>query len=112
MAERDTCLYLDIARAMARRAVAATEHIDDERRLPPELAADMADEGLFRLLVPRSLGGEELDFLDYLGIVDVFARADGSTSWCVNQNNVFATDAVRMPVETAREIWADPRFGP
>ena len=108
MAERDTCLYLDIAREMARRAAEAADRIDDERRLPPDLAADMADKGLFRLLVPRSLGGHELDFLDYLAIVDVFARADGSTAWCVNQNNVFATDAVRMPVETAREIWADP----
>ena len=109
MAERDICLYLDIAREMARRAAEAADRMDEERRLPPELAAGMADEGLFRLLVPRSLGGEELDFLDYLGIVDVFARADGSTAWCVNQNNVFATDAVRMPVETAREIWTDPR---
>ena len=109
MAERDTCLYLDIAREMARRAAEAADRMDEERRLPPELAADMANEGLFRLLAPRSLGGEQLDFLDYLRIVDVFARADGSTAWCVNQNNVFATDAVRMPVETAREIWADPR---
>ena len=100
---------LDVSREMAGRAAEAADRIDDERRLPTELAADMADEGLFRLLVPRSMGGEELDFLDYLGIVDVFARADGSTAWCVNQNNVFATDAVRMPVETAREIWADPR---
>ena len=100
---------LDVSRGMARRAAEAADRMDEEHRLPPELAADMADEGLFRLLVPRSLGGEGLDFLDYLGIVDVFARADGSTAWCVNQNNVFATDAVRMPVETAREIWADPR---
>ena len=109
MAERDTCLYLNVSLGMARRAAAAADRIDDERRLPPELAADMADKGLFRLLVPRSLGGAELDYADYLRIVDVFARADGSTAWCVNQNNVFATDAVRMPVETAREIWADPR---
>ena len=99
---------LDIAREMAGRAAEAADRIDEERRLPPELAADMADRGLFRLLVPRSLGGHELDFLDYLGIVDVFARADGSTAWCVNQNNVFATDSVRMRVETAREVWSDP----
>ena len=108
MAEREFCRLLDVSHEMASRAAAAADRIDEERRLPPELAADMAGEGLFRLLVPRSLGGHELDFLDYLAIVDVFARADGSTAWCVNQNNVFATDAVRMPVETAREIWADP----
>ena len=109
MAEREFQHLLDVSREMASRAAEAADRIDDERRLPPELAANMADEGLFRLLVPRSLGGHELDFLDYLAIVHVFARADGSTAWCVNQNNVFATDAVRMPVETAREIWADPR---
>ena len=107
--EQEASRYIAISREMARRAAEAADRIDEERRLPPELAADMADAGLFRLLVPRSLGGAELDFMAYLGIVEVFARADGSTAWCVNQNNVFATDAVRMPTETAMEIWADPR---
>ena len=106
---QEAARYLDAARQMARRAAEAADHIDVERRLPPELAADMADAGLFRLLVPRSLGGAEMDFMTYLGIVEVFARADGSTAWCVNQNNVFATDAARMPVEAAKEIWSDPR---
>ena len=94
---------------MAKRAAGSADQIDAERRLPPELAADMADEGLFRLLVPRSLGGAEMDFVEYLRVVETFARADGSVAWCVNQNNVFATDAVRMAAETAREVWDDPR---
>ncbi len=107
--QREAASRLDAARIMARRAAESADHIDKERRLPPELAADMADAGLFRLLVPRSLGGAEMDFMAYLGIVDLFARADGSAAWCVNQNNVFATDAARMPVEAAAEIWSDPR---
>ena len=92
-----------VSRELAKRAAESADLIDEERRLPPELAAEMADEGLFRLLVPRSLGGVELGFTDYLRVVDIFARADGSVAWCVNQNNVFATDSVRMPVETAME---------
>ena len=107
--QQEAARYLDVARKMAGRAAEAADRIDAERRLPPDLAADMADAGLFRLLVPRSLGGAEMDFMAYLGVVEVFARADGSTAWCVNQNNVFATDAVRMPPETAKEIWSDPR---
>ena len=107
--QQEAACYLDVARKMAGRAAEAADRIDAERRLPPDLAADMADAGLFRLLVPRSLGGAEMDFMAYLGVVGVFARADGSTAWCVNQNNVFATDAVRMPPETAKEIWSDPR---
>ena len=46
---------------------------------------------------PDRSGALELDFIEYLRIVDIFARADGSVAWCVNQNNVFATDSVRMP---------------
>ena len=109
ISEREVDHYIAVSREMARRAAESADVIDAERRLPQDLAADMADEGLFRLLVPRSLGGAELDFIEYLRIVEIFARADGSVAWCVNQNNVFATDSVRMRVETAQEIWADPR---
>jgi hypothetical protein len=60
-------------------------------------------------LVPASLGGAELNHPDFVKIVEIFAAADSSTAWCVNQNNVFATDAARMPAETARKIWSEPR---
>ena len=100
---------ISVSRVLAERAAEFADRIDADRRLPPELAADMADEGLFKLLVPRSLGGAQMDFVEYLRVVETFARADASVAWCVNQNNVFATDAVRMPVETAREVWDDPR---
>ncbi len=100
--------YLGVSQQMASRAGEAADEIDRERRLPVQLAADMAREGLFRLLVPRSIGGAELDFPSYLRIVEIFARADASTAWCVNQNNVFATNAVRMAEETALGIWTDP----
>ena len=99
---------LDSANELARRAAASSDEIDRERRLVPELAADMARAGMFRMLVPASLGGSELDFPDYLKIVDVFARANGSAAWCLNQNNVFATNSSRIPERTARRIWNDP----
>ena len=87
----------------------ASDRIDQDRELPPELANAIADKGLFHLLVPRSLGGAEIDYMEFLAIVQTFAEADGSTGWCVNQNNVFATVSASMPEQTAREIWSDPR---
>ncbi len=101
--------YLDIAREFAARVALHAERIDDARELPDELARDMADKGFFRLLVPRSLGGAELDLPDYLRLVEVFAEVDASTAWTFNQNNVWATNSVRLPLQTAREIWADQR---
>jgi alkylation response protein AidB-like acyl-CoA dehydrogenase len=73
------------------------------------LAGEIADQGFFRLLMPRSLGGAELEHPDFLRILEVFAAADGSVAWCLNQNNVFATNSVRMPEQTAREIWGEKR---
>ena len=101
--------YLEASRALATRVADATDRIDLEREIPSELAGDLADKGFFRLLVPRSLGGAELGFLDFLRIVQVFGEVDGSVAWCINQNNVFATNSVRMPDQTAREIWSDRR---
>ena len=101
--------YIEAARALATRVAAATDRIDREREIPSGLAGELADKGFFRLLVPRSLGGAELDFLDYLRIVQIFGEVDGSVAWCINQNNVFATNSVRMPQQTAREIWSDRR---
>ena len=46
---------------------------------------------------------------DFLKVVRVFAEADASVAWCINQNNVFSTNAVRVPEETATEIWTVQR---
>ena len=101
--------YLAAARELAPRVAAAADRADRERELPPEIAHEIADRGFFRLLVPRSLGGAEIDYIDYLGIIRTFAEADGSTAWCINQNNVFSTLSAKMPEPTAQEIWGNQR---
>jgi alkylation response protein AidB-like acyl-CoA dehydrogenase len=97
------------ARELAAKVAACSDEIDQRRQLPDELACELADRGFFRLLVPKSLGGAELDHPAFLETVRIFAEADASTAWCINQNNVFATDAARMQKDTARRIWNDPR---
>ena len=109
VAPHDISDYLEAARALATRVATAADRIDHEREIPSELTKEIADKGLFRMLLPRSLGGGELDFLDYLRVIEVFAEVDASTAWCINQNNVFATNSARMPEQTAREIWSDQR---
>ncbi|MCH7787293.1 MAG: acyl-CoA dehydrogenase family protein, partial [Chloroflexi bacterium] len=101
--------YLEVAHALAASVAEAADRIDRDREIPSELIREIADKGLFRMLLPRSLGGGEIDFLDYLRIIEIFAKVDASTAWCMNQNNVFATNSVRMPEQTAREIWSDQR---
>jgi alkylation response protein AidB-like acyl-CoA dehydrogenase len=101
--------YLDAAGPFVARVDEAADWIDAERQMPPDLAGDMADAGFFRLLLPRDLGGAQLAHPDFLQILEQFAAADASVAWCLNQNNVFATSAARMPVDTAHLIWGEPR---
>lgn len=101
--------YIAAARELAARTADCADLIEQERQLPDALAYDMADRGFFRLLVPKSLGGAELDLPTFVEIVRTFAEVDASTAWCVNQNNIFATDSARMAGASARKIWDDRR---
>mgnify|MGYP003324790886 FL=1 len=109
LAQHDIEYFLDTARDLAVQVAADADRIDCQRQIPPELAGEMADKGLFRLLLPRSLGGAEVSHLDFLRILKIFSEADGSTAWSLNQNNVFATASAIIPEQTAREIWGDGR---
>ena len=97
------------AEALAPQIAAAADAIDEARELPVALADELKAQGLFRLLAPRSVGGEEVDWLDYLEAVHTVAVADGSVGWCFNQGAVFATTCCRAPQALAQEVWGDPR---
>ncbi|MEC9292804.1 MAG: acyl-CoA dehydrogenase family protein [Chloroflexota bacterium] len=99
--------YLDKAQDLAAKVAERVDEIDAERQISTDLFHEMADAGFFRLLVPRSLGGAELAPLVFFEIVRIFAEVDASTAWCMNQNNIFATDAARMPYQTAHKLWDD-----
>jgi len=107
--QHDLDYYFDTAHELAQSVAVQADRIDEERQIPAELAAEFADKGFFRLLMPKSLDGAQLDHPDFLRIVEIFADVDGSTGWCINQNNVHATNGLRMTPEAAQEIYADDR---
>ena len=51
----------------------------------PTVLAALHDARLFRMLLPRSCGGLEVDPLTYVQAIEEIAKADGSTAWCVSQ---------------------------
>lgn len=101
--------YLARAKALAPRIAAAADEIERERRLSPHLLSALHEVELFRLLLPRTLGGAELDPPTFVQIIETIAKADGSTAWCLCQNNVCSIVAAWLPPDSAREIFADPR---
>ena len=93
-----------------------TPHIQDriaqmeaDRRLPVELARSLAETGIFRLMIPRRLGGLEMDLIPVLHIFEELARIDGSTGWCAMIGATGGTTSAFLSEEVAREIYAsDP----
>lgn len=101
--------FLEAARGLQPLVRESAGEGNIDRELSKEVAEAITDGGFFRMLVPRALGGFEIDYPDYLRVVQTFAEADGSTGWCVNQNTVLALQAPKIPEPTARQIWSDER---
>jgi alkylation response protein AidB-like acyl-CoA dehydrogenase len=107
--QHDLNYYFDTANELAEKVAANADQIDIDRQIPTGLTNELADKGFFRLLLPKSLGGAQLAHLDFLKILEIFAAEDGSTGWCINQNNVFSTNSLRMPQGIAETIYAESR---
>ncbi len=107
--EPDGADYRAQVRDLAPLLRAASERVDEERELPAPLVEALIDNGLFRLLLPRSLGGAELLPAEYVPIIEDIARIDASTAWCVNQNSGCSMTAAYLAPQVAREIFGDRR---
>lgn len=80
----------------------------DITTLPESLVTSLKSENYFTLLLPASLGGKQMDYPDFIRLVENIAKADGSTAWCVGQGSVLSILARLLPPEIAREIWQSP----
>jgi alkylation response protein AidB-like acyl-CoA dehydrogenase len=98
---------LETARKLAPLIRSSAPETDAQRELPRPLFETMADAGLFRLALPRTLGGFEMDLPSYIQVIEELGRADASTAWVTNQVSIFATYAARMETAAARAIWID-----
>ena len=76
---------IERARALAPMIAAAAPRIEQEGAIAPDIIAAMHDARLFRLLIPRTYDGEELEPVWYVQAVEEIAKADASTAWCMAQ---------------------------
>ena len=102
---RTTFPELELARSFSERIRSSEQEITERRELPPQLADELKQAGLFRLLLPRSLGGSQLPLPKYIRCIEAIAEADGSVGWCVGQGGVFTHCADGLPPELANTIW-------
>lgn len=98
---------VDTARTL--RPLIEAEAAETERNgaLSPRLLAALHEARLFRMLLPRSVGGLELPPEAFIEVLEQLAAADASTAWVVAQGCGCSLSAAYLEPATAREI-----FGP
>ena len=97
------------ARELAPAIAANADEAERTRRIPEPLLEELHAARLFRLLYPRSVGGDEVEPAIYIEAVGELARADGSVGWCVSIANSIGLFAPYLDLEAARTVFGDPR---
>jgi alkylation response protein AidB-like acyl-CoA dehydrogenase len=72
---------LQAVRELAPTLTARSAEIEKAGELPNDILAALKAAGCFRMFVPRSHGGLELDLVTGLEVLSELARADASTGW-------------------------------
>ena len=99
MAEEDR-LPIDVEAQPVVQAAAALkpalreyhEEIEREQRMPPALFRQLREAGFYKMVIPRSLGGLQVDPLTYLRVVETLAEGVGSVGWNLTKEQVASLD--------------------
>jgi indole-3-acetate monooxygenase len=97
------------ARELEAEITAAADEIERTRRIPEALLRRLHDSRLFRMLLPRSAGGDETEPAVYVAAIEELARHDASIAWNAFVANSSALIAAYLEPAVSRAIFADPR---
>ena len=77
---------------------AASDEIEETRRIPDDLDARLEDAGLYQLYLPEAYGGQQADPLSATQAIEEIAKGDGSAAWVCMIGSVLSR----------RFAWMDP----
>src|SRR4029077_1401055 len=97
------------ARALGPEIAAAADEIERTRRIPEALLGRLHDSKLFRMLLPRSAGGDQTEPAVYVAAIEELARHDASIAWNAFVANSSALIAAYLAPAVNHAIFADPR---
>src|SRR3982074_2635941 len=99
---------IERARALAPLIAREADEIERPRRLTQPVGSALIENGLYRVLLPQSVGGAEAPPEIFMQMLEEVAKADASTAWCLGQCTVCAMTAAYLDPEPAREIFGAP----
>jgi alkylation response protein AidB-like acyl-CoA dehydrogenase len=99
---------IERAQALAPLIAREADEIERTRRLTEPVVSALIENGLYRVLLPQSVGGAEAPPEIFMQMLEEIAKADASTAWCLGQCSVCAMTAAYLDPDAAREIFAAP----
>ena len=105
MTESAAQKLLDATRAILPLVRSSGEQAERERRLPARVARAMAEAGIVRMLAPRAIGGQEIDPITQLDVIEQLAHADSSAGWTAQVYSSCAHLTGFLAPEVGQEIF-------
>jgi alkylation response protein AidB-like acyl-CoA dehydrogenase len=87
---------------------ARADEIERGRRVPLDIVGAMAGAGIFRMCVPRAIGGGEVEPATLLRVLEVLGEADASAGWCAMIGCTSGLLSGYLEADAAAVIYGDP----
>ncbi|HLZ73079.1 MAG TPA: acyl-CoA dehydrogenase family protein [Dehalococcoidia bacterium] len=99
---------LAAARGLAPLIAQYHDEIERERRLPLPIVAALQDAGVFRMTMPRSLGGLEAEPRLQFEVLEALSQLDASVGWCGYIGGGAGWFSAYLDEATARQMYPHP----
>lgn len=96
---------LDRAEALLSLVSSVAAEVEATGELPSRLVSALHEASLFRMLLPRSVGGLQMMPDAFFAVIETLARADASVAWCVGQGCGCSMAAAFLAPDVAARIF-------
>ena len=97
------------ARALKPLLEAAAPRIDAACALPADILDALFESKMFRMLLPHTFGGAELEPATFFQVISEIAAGDASAAWCIAQSSGCSMSAAYMEPAAAHKVFGDSR---
>ncbi|MBO6881354.1 hypothetical protein [Winogradskyella sp.] len=89
-------------------AISHRDETENLRRLAPKLVEHLKESGLFRMGLPKFLGGWEDNPVEVLKAYEILSCSEAAVGWSVWNNHLACTFGRYLDEESMKEVYKDP----
>ena len=101
--------WVERARALKPVLEESAAEIEQTRSIPAHVLDALHAAQMFRTVMPRSVGGAELDPATHAQVVAAIAEGDASVAWCIAQAACASMACAYLKPHVAQKVFGDPR---